>query len=511
MSGASAQYQNILNDLNRDVARQQPSDILQFCADWFQDKLREEVCKRKVLTIDLLPSSPLPPPTCAQLISQRSTSSRGGIANFAKGPGETSPRTELLDPTDRGSNRGIGAAAMGGAALGGGAAAAGLFGSSFANHDVPDRAQNDSSPFGEPTDKDFNSNSPFGPSAQTPSAPVGVPRPPSPDDEEEEDSDEEAPPIPQYALGRRTSVSAESLQPSHSKKYDPGANAFIEEEDEDDTSSANAIPTFPKTPEQIERIRFAIKDNFLFKNLDEEQEMDVLTAMREVNIPAKDIIIQQGDAGDYFYIVERGELEVFVKKDGQSLDLAAGDSETLGKRVVVYHEGASFGELALMHNAPRAASIVSTTPCTLWALDRVSFRTILLDRRQYEAFLAAVPILSSLKPSERAKIADVLESRTFEAGQDVIRHGDMGDEFFLIESGSAAAIKPIDGRETVVKQMGKGDYFGELALLNRQTRAATVRATEKLRVAALGEQAFTRLLGPAKDIMARTAGERYGL
>ncbi|BEJ14261.1 hypothetical protein CspHIS471_0400280 [Cutaneotrichosporon sp. HIS471] len=491
MSGASAspQYQNILNDLNRDVARQQPSDLLQFCADWFQDKLRDE----------------------------RTSSTSGEVVNFAKGPGETSPRSELLDPTDRGSNRGIGAAAMGGAALGGGAAAAGLFASSFGSHDVPDRAANDSSPFGESTDKNFNSNSPFGPSAQTPSAPVGVPRPPSPEDEDEdEDSDDEAPPIPQYALGRRTSVSAESLQPSHhSRKYDPGANAFIEEEVEDDESSGNAIPTFPKTPEQIERIRFAIKDNFLFKNLDEEQEMDVLTAMREVTIPAKETIIQQGDAGDYFYIVEDGELEVFVKKDGQPIDFAAGDSEALGKRVVVYHEGASFGELALMHNAPRAATIVSTTPCTLWALDRVSFRTILLDhtsrrRREYEAFLAAVPILASLKPGERAKIADVLESRSFEAGQDIIRHGEMGDEFFLIESGTAEAIKLIDGLETVVKKMSKGDYFGELALLNRQTRAATVRASEKIRVAALGEQAFTRLLGPAKDIMARTAGERYG-
>lgn len=126
-------------------------------------------------------------------------------------------------------------------------------------------------------------------------------------------------------------------------------NAFIEEEDEDDTSSANAIPTIPKTPAQLHRIREAIKDNFLFKNLDEEQEHDVLTAMREVNIPPKDTIIQQGDAGDYFYIVEKGELEVFVKKDGMPIDTSAGDSETLGKRVVVYHEGASFGELALMH------------------------------------------------------------------------------------------------------------------------------------------------------------------
>ena len=51
-----------------------------------------------------------------------------------------------------------------------------------------------------------------------------------------------------------------------------------------------------------------------------------------------------------------------------------------------------------------------------------------------------------------------------------------------------------------------------LALLNRQTRAATGRATgpEKLRVAALGEQAFTRLLGPVKDIMERNVGELYG-
>lgn len=56
--------------------------------------------------------------------------------------------------------------------------------------------------------------------------------------------------------------------------------------------------------------------------------------------------------------------------------------------------------------------------------------------------------------------------------------------------------------------------FVELALINRAPRAATVRATggdgAKLRVAALGEKAFTRLLGPVREIMARSAGERYG-
>lgn len=56
------------------------------------------------------------------------------------------------------------------------------------------------------------------------------------------------------------------------------------------------------------------------------------------------------------------------------------------------------------------------------------------------------------------------------------------------------------------------DFVLELALLNRQNRLASVRAVgpETLRVAALGEQAFTRLLGPVKDIMARSVGELYG-
>lgn len=88
----------------------------------------------------------------------------------------------------------------------------------------------------------------------------------------------------------------------------------------------------------------------------------------------------------------------------------------------------------------------------------------------------------------------------------------MGEEFFLVESGTAVAVKNGPSGETVVKSYKKGDYFGELALLNRQNRLATVRATgpEKLHVAALGAEAFTRLLGPVKDIMARSAGELYG-
>jgi hypothetical protein len=75
--------------------------------------------------------------------------------------------------------------------------------------------------------------------------------------------------------------------------------------------------------------------------------------------------------------------------------------------------------------------------------------------------LSEVQILASLQPQERAKIADVLESRTYTEGQDVIKEGDAGEEFYLIESGTAVAVKKdANGGETVVKQYVKGDYFG---------------------------------------------------
>ncbi|KAJ9128158.1 hypothetical protein QFC24_000450 [Naganishia onofrii] len=129
----------------------------------------------------------------------------------------------------------------------------------------------------------------------------------------------------------------------------------------------------------------------------------------------------------------------------------------------------------------------------------------------YETFLATVPILSSLETYERSKIADALESRTYQAGEEVIKEGEPGDDFYLIESGVAQVEKQGAG---VIGELSKGDYFGELALLNRASRAATIRAAggegAKLRVAALGEKAFTRLLGPVREIMARKAGERYG-
>ncbi len=183
----------------------------------------------------------------------------------------------------------------------------------------------------------------------------------------------------------------------------------------------------------------------------------------------------------------------------------------MGQKVNLITAGGSFGELALMYNAPRAATVISAEPnCTLWALDRLTFRRILMEstfarRRMYESFLEEVPLLASLTPYERSKIADALESQKYPRGSTIIQEGDAGESFYLLEAGEAAAYR--SGNPTPVKHYQKGDFFGELALLNDAPRAASVVSKSDVKVATLGKSAFQRLLGPVEGIMRRTKYE----
>lgn len=317
---------------------------------------------------------------------------------------------------------------------------------------------------------------PFGGDGSIDGPPSAMRTPPNPDSYPAE-----------YNFGRRTSVSAESLKPVA------------------DVNDNWTPPSYPKAPHQLERLKKAIEGNFLFSHLDDEQNAQILGALQEKPIPAKGIkVITQGDAGDYFYIVEKGSFDVYVHDSGA---LQPGP-DGMGHQVSTIQSGGSFGELALMYNAPRAATVISAeSSCTLWALDRVTFRRILMEstfarRRLYESFLEEVPLLKSLTPYERSKIADALETKKFPKGYRIIKQGDIGKSFFLLEDGEADAYK--NGATNSVKHYKKGDFFGELALLDDKPRAADVISTTEVKVATLGKNAFQRLLGPVEGLMRRT-------
>lgn len=288
-----------------------------------------------------------------------------------------------------------------------------------------------------------------------------------------EDSGGGLAPPPSYRRGRRVSVSAESMNP--------------------DQFAAMEKVVHPKTDEQARRIRAIVKDNLLFSALDEEQMVEVVQSMFEKPTAVGEDIIKQGDDGDYFYVVESGAFDIYVAQYGE-------EPQNLG----TIKASGSFGELALMYNAPRAATIRCVEDAVLWAMDRITFRRILMDttskkRRMYETFLSEIKILECIESYERVKIADGLEAQSFSAGEDIIKQGETGDKFYLLERGTVAVI--VDDDE--VGELKQGDYFGELALLFSQPRKATVRAKNDVKVAYLGVDAFNRMLGPCSAIMQR--------
>jgi cAMP-dependent protein kinase regulator len=158
-----------------------------------------------------------------------------------------------------------------------------------------------------------------------------------------------------------------------------------------------------------------------------------------------------------------------------------------------------------MYNQPRSATIIATSDGILWVMGRQTFRKLVLKhafrkRQMYEKFLRDLDILQSLTDYERSNVADALIKIDYYQNDIIIKQGDEGDRMFFIEDGQC----DIYMNEKFHKRLNKGDYFGELALLNHEPRSATViAASYKVRVASLEVQSFERLLGPCLDLMHR--------
>ncbi|XP_076228852.1 cAMP-dependent protein kinase type II regulatory subunit isoform X2 [Nomia melanderi] len=288
------------------------------------------------------------------------------------------------------------------------------------------------------------------------------------------------PPVGRFA-SRRKSIFAETYNP--------------EEDEEDD----GAKMVHPKSDEQRQRLSDSVKNIFLFRALDEEQMADVLDAMFEKTVQPGEYIIRQGDDGDNFYVIERGKFEVYVKNQQTGLE----------SMIHVYDNRGAFGELALLYNMPRAATIKAITPGTLWAMDRQTFRRILLKSaykkcKMYEDLINRVPMLKSVEPYERMNLANALLPRQYSDGEQIIRQGDTADGMYFVEDGVVRiTIVGDHGREIEINRVPAGGYLGELALVTHKPRAASAYAVGDVKLAFLDVEAFERLLGPCMELMKR--------
>ena len=96
---------------------------------------------------------------------------------------------------------------------------------------------------------------------------------------------------------------------------------------------------------------------------------------------------------------------------------------------------------------------------------------------EMEDKLASVPLFSGVKPKELKKLSKRMTERSFNEGDEITREGESGIGFFVIEDGNATVSVAGD----IVRTLGPGDYFGEIALIDSGPRSATIIAGTDVR------------------------------
>uniref|UniRef100_A0A8C1KPI3 cGMP-dependent protein kinase n=1 Tax=Cyprinus carpio TaxID=7962 RepID=A0A8C1KPI3_CYPCA len=258
--------------------------------------------------------------------------------------------------------------------------------------------------------------------------------------------------------------------------------------------SNQSLGRVAKSDRSKELIKSAILDNDFMKNLEMSQIQEIVDCMHPVDYDRNSCIIKEGDVGSLVYVMEEGKVE--VSKEGLKLC-------TMGP-------GKVFGELAILYNCTRTATVRTVTSVKLWAIDRQCFQTImmrtgLIKHAEYMELLKSVLTFRGLPEQILSKLADVLEETHYEDGDYIIRQGARGDTFFIISKGKVTMTQEdCPGQEPVyLRSMGKGDSFGEKALQGEDIRTANVIAAESVTCLVIDRDSYKHLIGGLEDVSSK--------
>ena len=212
-----------------------------------------------------------------------------------------------------------------------------------------------------------------------------------------------------------------------------------------------------------------------------KSEMSDVMALEEFS--EGEFVIRQDEEGDKFYIVDQGSLHVQVD----------------GEFVAELAQGFYFGERALIHNDVRNASVVATSYTTCFSIDRQSFQQFFASLQHAWNFslLRKVAVFVSLTDEQILKLAKEMKQVSFPTGTRIFNAGDEGDAFYIVEDGSCSII---DCRGNAITTCTKGQCFGEMALLHKAERKASVVAMDNVQLLKCGVSTFEKFLGDLKDL-----------
>jgi CRP-like cAMP-binding protein len=283
-----------------------------------------------------------------------------------------------------------------------------------------------------------------------------------------------------------------------------------------------AIVTKPpsvKTPSERELMGKALRSNANMEGVitwTDDLVSGVIDIAWKEDVEKGTEIIKHGDSqAHHFYIINRGSFEFLIPtavKDGE-------DPETSAQKGLVpvgsVQAGGSFGELALMYNHPRAATVKALENSVVWVMDRTSFKNMLVkgsdETQAYVKCLNKIAIFDSLLQVEKESVANAMTPVAVKKGDVLMKQGEPGDRLYILSEGSVDITKDGNVVANLVagQTMEESHIIGEQALLSNEPRGATATvASADATLLVLERRDFEQLLGSVQDIMSESAEQR---
>jgi cAMP-dependent protein kinase regulator len=257
-------------------------------------------------------------------------------------------------------------------------------------------------------------------------------------------------------------------------------------------------PTFKHTDAERDLIKSALRRNFVFSDLSSRDLQPLIAAFEICFFAANQTIISQGEPGDFFYVIQEGKVKFQV------------NDKTVGRA----GKGNSFGELALLYTCPRAATVIASKETRLFRVDQMTFRFILQNQtkqseKEKTDLLRGVNFLKDLDASDIKKLCRVMTPRFFSVDDVLVRKGEPGDAFYVLQEGKVL-VKDISVGSTVYEDqvLGSGEYFGERSLCTSEPRAANVVGLTRGVAFSIDRTTFEKVLGSMSRLILKAQDVR---
>ncbi len=225
---------------------------------------------------------------------------------------------------------------------------------------------------------------------------------------------------------------------------------------------------------------------------------------RPVSLGDGDTLVEQGDAADTVYFIQSGQVSA-SKRTPQG-DVVVG----------VIEAGRVIGEVTVVAGGFRTATLRALGPVEVLEIDRVDFEDWLnahpemADRVSDEArervdrTNVATMVAELMGSTDQALVQQVVDRvgwRRLEAGEVLFQQGDAPDAAYFVVGGRVMVLVDDDGEERLVAELGRGEVVGELGLLDRAPRSATVRAVRDTTLASFSSATFEELVATSPSMM----------